>query len=351
MSLRYKLSEMLKKEFISKEEINMYGLFDVTKGRKNLHKPLHTKKFILPLQGLILDTKDSISLGNVILYSKESINEEYDLNGIDQLVVSTFAYIDTERIGEETNYRLGENSIAFRIVKEIVGYLYILVFKKYKLRKERKIMISNNREYEMNEGFAPYWAGDSYFKNINFSLPIDLKLNISEVDSYLNNARWEKILDKKPKERTNLQKKIVKSLEVLYTIYNEINANERISKYFILLNYLLKESPEQNINRKFMSRYLNEIICNRLGLDVFDSKFTKAFDKFYHRLRNCHEHGVLKENEELTLIDENDYNNLTIIVMNLIIYLAEHEDTENCSSIKDLYKKFKDDWDRRKKEN
>ena len=52
------------------------------------------------------------------------------------------------------------------------------------------------------------------------------------------------ILKKDFKYKTDYEKKICKTLEIIYSIYNEGYSSERVIKWAIVLNYIFRENDE-----------------------------------------------------------------------------------------------------------
>lgn len=114
-------------------------------------------------------------------------------------------------------------------------------------------MISNINKHVLEEGLIKYLSVNSdnviRIENTRFGT-VDLSMTTSEISSikYMN-KNWMSLLEQTFEERSELHKKILKGLEYLYYISNEIYASERIVKYFIVLINIFR-TDEGDLNRK-----------------------------------------------------------------------------------------------------
>lgn len=113
--------------------------------------------------------------------------------------------------------------------------------------------------------------------------------------------------------------KILKSLEIIYCINNEIYSNERILKICATLNMLFKDNSGKDIDSNWIASQLNQLfnyynikIKEKIPKELMDeemlkTKYTTLFIDNYKKIRNNFMHGIIDLYQEFTVINTTDY--------------------------------------------
>jgi len=301
---------------------------------KSIHNKDNCNEFLYPLFGILID--DGTKVGKVSFLNK---NKLHGFSSIDSLFLNDiFAKIAiTEQCKD------GRNSLALKYIKETIGYFYILKYcnSKY-VMDECKILITNKKHYDMDEGLIPYYSivnDSSLLKNAQFANP-GLNFDYNQFSSNNRKSILE-IIEKNEEDRNEIEKKIAKSLEFLYYIINDPNANNRMTNYFILLNHLFRDH-ENDININGINQYINYYFTKLKPMEfVTGKKNTQVLSDLYDRLRNNIQHGIIVSELESSIIDEHDMISLKKIIMETIIILAEHPELNKHKNMKDVFNDMK----------
>lgn len=113
--------------------------------------------------------------------------------------------------------------------------------------------------------------------------------------------------------------KILKALEILYCINNEIYSNERILKICAAINMLFKDNSGKEIDSNWIAKQLNQLF-NYFNVDIkgkvpdelvddsfIKTKYTSLFVEDYKKIRNNFMHGIIDLYQEFTVIKTVDY--------------------------------------------
>ena len=323
------------------------------------HRPIQENSFIFPITGLQLAMNTSIFIGNIQFVDKEYLEKniiDFQL-ACDSLFtrnfnnVKTFAVVDLSKYG---NYRKlckdGNNSLALQILKQTIGSIYLSIFIKHDSPTfERRIVISSKAIHEVDEGLNPYMAiyNGKYMICPN---EVDKGLVGSFIDFDLENIEnIIDILNKDYKEKTEYEQKMCKTLEVVYSIYNESYSRERVIKWAILLNYLFREDDSQNLDSPDIGRKLKiifnviekkEILEKLPRYIVPKPKKTKKISdiiiNIYSRVRNDLMHGKIDFYTEYAVCKLEDMIILKVIVMELLSIMASDKYLNECKTIREF---------------
>lgn len=321
------------------------------------HRPIKEKSFIFPITGFELEYNSKFSIGKIDFVDHRYLENniiENDLSSNEMYKrvfkeVRTFAIVNLDSYGNCNEVcKDGNNSLALQILKQTIGAIYLSIFNKIdNVDFERRIVISSKGVHEVDEGLNSYLAihNDRYVICPN---DVDQMLIGKCADFDLNNIKnIINILDKPYSEKNEFEKKICKSLELIYSIYNESYSRERIIKWSILLNYLFRETDEQDINSNNIGRKIRIIfneIENKLILEYLPRyispelkrtrKISDIIINIYSRVRNDIMHGKIDFYTEYAVCNLEDLIILKVTVMELLTiisgdkYLTECKDTK-----------------------
>lgn len=316
----------------------MYNFNFIKKITAPVHKPINNYIFIFPINGIDMGVVGEVNIGYVTFMDKGIAKCKYNVDNFD-FNAEAYAIVDLSKQTFKLQYHNGLNSIALKILKETIGFLNVSVFDRLSLDKERKIIISNISKHILEEGLIQYLSinNDDVIKieNTRFET-VDLTMTTSEI-RLLNrmNKNWIKLLEQNFEDRSELHKKLLKGLEYIYYISNEVYASERVIKYFIVLNNIFKVDGI-DLNRKGIAKYLNLVFSRVKRIHVFNGNFNREFEYLYDGIRNKIMHGILNLDNEEGMIDTNDYHNLKVLFYELLISLTESDEIFVLNTTKDL---------------
>lgn len=325
------------------------------------HKEINSNSFIFPITGLVLKKDSSFKVGNVNFVDKEYLQKNIVHIGLFEVMdwlgkyknVTTFAIVDLDKFGDydglcETN-KGGNNSLALQLLKQAIGAIYLSVYNLYTPRYdvERRIIISDKGVHEVDEGLNDYmfFDGDKYinFPNETSQLLITYTNNfdLNNINDLIN------IMKKDLKKRSDLENKICKSLEIIYSIYTEPYTVERVIKLVILLNYIFRESNEHKFDSTHIGRKLRilfNIISTDLILETIPSymytkqeptaKISNVIIDIYSRVRNDVMHGKMDLYTEYAVINLDDYIPLKVAAMELLNIIVKTKGLRECKDTK-----------------
>ncbi|ELC8424660.1 hypothetical protein QYB63_001224 [Clostridium perfringens] len=323
------------------------------------HKPIQEEKFIFPITGLSVGINKKISVGNIEFVDNQYlfnniIDNELKLNKVFTKSfegVKTFAIVDLRKYGNCLGLcKEGNNSLALQVLKQTIGAIYISIYLyRNNTDFERRIVISNKNIHEVDEGLNPYLA---CYKNKYMVIPNNVSemLNASIFDFDLNNiSNIIELLNKNMKQKNEYEKRICKSLELIYSIYNESYSRERILKWSILLNYIFRESVNQNLDSNDIGRKLKlifNIVEEKKILEKMDKyispkekntkKISKIMKDIYSRVRNNLMHGKLDFYTEYAVCNLEDIITLKIIVLEVIVFMTNDNNINKFKDIKEF---------------
>lgn len=316
----------------------MYNFNFIEKIIPPIHRPINEFVFVFPINGIDMSDIEEIDIGYVTFLDKVTAKSKYNVDNFD-FNAETYALVDLSKQTFILQYQNGLNSIALKILKETIGYINIAIYDRWRLDKERKIMISNINKHILEEGLIQYLSinNDNIIRieNTRFNA-VDLTITTSEIKAlkYMN-KNWIRLLEQNFGERSELHKKLLKALEYIYYISNEIYASERIIKYFIVLNNIFKIDGI-DLNRKGIAKYLNLVFSRVKPIQIFSGNFNREFEALYDGIRNNIMHGKLNLDNEEGMIDSNDFHNLKVLFYELLISLTESDDIFMLNTTKDL---------------
>lgn len=318
------------------------------------HKPRKEEKFIFPITGLSIGVNKNIFIGKI-----EFVDREYLINNIitgfnqnkDFIGVKTFAIVDLSKYGIISGLcKDGNNSLALQILKQTIGAIYLSIYlKRSSADFERRIVISNKNVHEVDEGLNPYLV---YNKNKYMVVPNNVSemLNASIFDFNLEDiSNIIEVLNKNMRAKNEYEKRICKSLELVYSIYNESYSRERILKWSILLNYIFRESDTQNLDSNDIGRKLKlifNIVEEKKILEKMHKyispkekktkKISQIMKDIYSRVRNNLMHGKLDFYTEYAVCNLEDIITLKIIVLEVIMFMANDNNINKFKDIKEF---------------
>ena len=307
-----------------------------------LHNKLHrdnwqdAQKYAFPVQGLIFDVETPYVYSHIELISKTDFLERYsdDLHGNTPLQPDAIAIADLDKLGADMTSGFHRHEMGLVAMKEFLGALHVMVFKKGK--GESKIAISNSNYLELEEGLTPCYAiGRSDLLTL-YKRRINLEASFKSLETHLIQAEWVELFSTPIQKRTALQKVIFKLLEISYYSSNEIHAYSRMNDWFIALNHSLRRNNEESLDRSHMGRRLHILFKNILQIDVFGRKLTSGFGDLYDKVRNKTQHGLFSSEIELSPIDEDDFIALKQLFFEWICFLVEHEEARKLESISEV---------------
>jgi hypothetical protein len=282
--------------------------------------------FVYPINGIDLQKYKELKIGNVTFIDKSIAIQNYNCTDYNY-PVDSYAVVNLKNQTFNKTYNNGLNSIALKILKETIGLLNVSLYAPYNMYTERKITISNINKHFLEEGLIKYLTlhkNNVIIQNVKFD-NVKLTMTDDELKSleYIH-KNWISLVSLDFEKRNEYQKKLLKALEYIYYISNEIYASERIIKYFIVLNNIFKAEGRE-INRQGIAHYLNIIFNKVKVVKIFDGNFNKEFGDLYDTIRNNIMHGVLDLDNEEGLINNDDFYNLKALFYELIRILAENE--------------------------
>lgn len=289
------------------------------------HRKINENEFVFPITGLNIEKK--LEIGKCIFLPKDKfLKGEYpaaknSLCWITQYFrnVNTIALVDTTSLNEDW-YKYSDNgSIALQLLKQSIGAIYMALYSKaMRVDDERRIVISDLGQHEVDEGLNPCFTNHSIIRDNgaakklimgsrDINSIVDILLNISKKMSQWYNKGNE------------LNMKVLKCLELLYCLFNEIYSNERILKISAFLNFLFIEDDNYNIDSPvLLSRIIQ--VFNKYNLNIYDKlpeEFAESFElpkkpieklqEIYNDVRNRFSHGKINVYKEFTVINTVDY--------------------------------------------
>ena len=327
------------------------------------HIPIMSTSFIFPITGLKLEKNNKISVGIVEFADKEYLKRNVVQKGLFDAMewlgrynnIETFAIVDLNKIGEYEGLcpidKGGNNSLALQILKQSIGAIYLSIYNKYKPRYDvdRRIVISDKGIHEVEEGLVDYFVLDNgrYINNPNDTS----RLLISDVNNFdINNIKeLNCIMMKQLEKRSELESKICKSLELIYSLYSEPYTSERVIKLAIILNYIFRESDEVDINSKQIERKIKLLFNTVTKQEILETIPKYMFEKdcrtekiasvvgdIYSSIRNNIMHGKIDLYTEYSVINLKDYIPLKVITIEVINTILNTENLRNCKDIKSM---------------
>lgn len=329
------------------------------------HKVINQDRFIYPILGLELDKNSILKVGHVDFVDKNYLFNNIIDKGLqsDCLFinefnkVATFAVIDLRKYNNYKNIcKDGNNSLALQILKQTIGALYLAIYNKQKTPDcERKIVISNKAILEVEEGLNSYMAiyNGKYMICPNI---VSEKLVAKDKDYDLESIKNVlEILKKDFKYKTDYEKKICKTLEIIYSIYSEGYSSERVIKWAIALNYIFRKDDEHEFDSTYIGRKLRIIfniidkkeIYKDLPNYVFkEPKKTKKISDIvisvYKSVRNDLMHGKIDFYTEYGICNVEELLILKVTVHELLKFMSKDEYIRKFKNIEDFSKFIED---------
>lgn len=327
------------------------------------HIPIMSTSFIFPITGLKLEENSKISVGMVEFADKSYLKSNIVQKGLFDTMemlgryknIETFAIVDLNKMGQYKGLcpieKGGNNSLALQILKQSIGAIYLSIHNKYKPRYDvdRRIVISDKGIHEVEEGLVDYFVLDNgkYMNKPNDTST----LLISDVNNFdINNIKeLNSIMIKPLDKRSELESKICKSLELIYSLYSEPYTVERVIKLAIILNYIFRESDEVDITSKQIERKIKLLFNTVTKKEILETIPKYMFDKdcrtekiasvvgdIYSRIRNNVMHGKIDLYTEYSVINLKDYIPLKVITLEVINTILNIEDLMNCKDTKSM---------------
>lgn len=327
------------------------------------HIPLMNTSFIFPITGLKLEKNNKISVGMVEFADREYLKNNVVQNALFEAMslanrynnIETFAIVDLNKMGRYEGLcpreKGGNNSLALQILKQSIGAIYLSIYNKYKPKydMDRRIVISDKGVHEVDEGLVDYFVLHNG-KYMNY--PNDTaRLLIATVNDFdiSNINELNNIMMKPLEERCELENKICKSLEIIYSLYSESYTVERVIKLAIILNYIFRESDKEDINIKKIERKIKILFNTVTNQNILETipkymlskncetkKIANVLDNIYSRIRNNIMHGKIDLYTEYAVISLDDYIPLKVITIEVINTILNIDDLRNCKDTKSM---------------
>lgn len=281
------------------------------------HKPSQDIEFYFPLTGISITQPLKIGKCEVIPISMFKEPNKFPRIMISNITCVAKTIVD---VSEKWKSVCDNYSIALQLTKQSIGALYLALYNsKNRSDDNRRIVISNVGKHELDEGLVIYRSESSLnnYTNISKTLFFDDKDQNSLFVSHLDviNAKMQEFYSKD----CEFGNKILKALEIIYCINNEIYSNERILKVCASINMLFKDNSGKEIDCNWIASQLNQLfnyfsidikgkIPNELLDDSFSkTKYTFLFVDKYKKIRNNFMHGIIELYQEFTVINTVDY--------------------------------------------
>lgn len=323
------------------------------------HKVINQDRFIYPILGLKLDKNSILKVGYVDfvdsnylfnnIIDKELQSDFLFINEFNK--VTTFAVIDLRKYNNYKNIcKDGNNSLALQILKQTIGALYLAIYSKQKSPDcERKIVISNKVILEVEEGLNSYMSiyNGKYMICPNI---VSEELVAKNIDYDMDSIKDVlEILKKDFKYKTDYEKKICKTLEIIYSIYNEEYSSERVIKWAIALNYIFRENDEHEFDSTYIGRKLRIIfnvidkkeIYQNLPKYIFKEpkktrKISDIVISVYKSVRNDLMHGKIDFYTEYGICNVEELLILKVTVHELLKFMTKDEYIKKFKNIKEF---------------
>ncbi|WP_024861849.1 hypothetical protein [Ruminococcus flavefaciens] len=306
------------------------------------HNPSQDREFYFPLTGIDISQPLKIGKCEIIPVSmlKETINFPQLMTSHISCIAKTIVDVSEKWESACDNY-----SIALQLTKQSIGALYLAFYNsKNRCDYSRRIVISNIGKHELDEGLVIYKTERllNNYSDISKTLCFN---NDDQTDLFSSSI---KVIDSKMdsfySQDCEYGNKILKALEILYCINNEIYSNERILKICAAINMLFKDNSGKEIDSNWIASQLNQLF-NYFGIDIkgkvpdeliddyfSKTKYTALFVDEYKKIRNNFMHGIIELYKEFTVINSVDYFFYIISLyelINIMIGKAEFQSLTN----------------------
>lgn len=304
-----------------------------------LHTPSDEKIFYFPLTGIAIH--EQIHIGKTEIIPIDKLDNSLNLP---QIMMQNVKCIAKTQVSVSENWRqFTDNfSIALQLTKQCIGALYFS-FYKCNIRPDdnRRIVISNIGEHEVDEGLVPY-----YTNKANNIRDLSSHLTFKSNDMSLDIIREINFINSKLNEFYSFDceygNKILKSFELLYCVNNEIYSNERILKICAVLNMLFRTDSQSNF--PWISNQIHQLF-NRHSVDVkskfptelietnddlSSKKLNVILNEIHNEIRNNFMHGKINLYTEFTVINTEELLFFVITLYELLNIMT----SENYYTIK-----------------
>lgn len=328
------------------------------------HNIINSKKYLFPITGF--EINDKIEIGNTIFFKKGTeINES-----IPQIShklfreVETLAFVDLENIPDIWKNKCDLSSIALQTLKQSIGVIYLAYYEVIGgIINEKRIVISNLNVHEIDEGLVPFTTEKEV---VNFREPskyLNMKLNDNLVTKIKSTCS---VFNRVSNMTTEMECKVLKVIESLYYLNNEIYSLERILKICAFLNFVFVESKDDEKDFNKVASNVNQIF-NYYDVDVLKNfslaekfnlveklssveklsgsenlrlakkiKLNVIMNEIHTEIRNKYSHGKIDLYQEFSVIHENQYNVFRIVIYELLKLLMFNKDFSEIKSSKEL---------------
>ncbi|MBO6231980.1 MAG: hypothetical protein IK990_06525 [Ruminiclostridium sp.] len=317
------------------------------------HRGSNATVFYFPITGMIITQPLKIGKCDYIPLSlfKEQIK-------LPQNMVENISVIAKTTVDVPENWiknAIDNYSIALQLTKQSIGAIYLSIYNsKKRCDNNRRIVISPIGKHEVDEGLVIYQTNLSTRNTTDVSSTLffsdkdasDLFLaNLDTINNqilmyYSNNNEYGN--------------KILKSLEIIYCINNEIYSNERILKICAALSMLFKaDNDTKDVDSPWIASRLNQLfhyrsvnIIEKIPETVNCLKKTKKnyneiFIDIYSRIRNSFMHGIIDPYQEFTVITTDEYLLYIVSLYELIDILILDGSFNSLQTTKELVERIK----------
>ena len=281
------------------------------------HNPSKDRVFYFPLTGI--DISQPLKIGKCEVIPVSMLNET---NHFPQIMTSHISCVAKTIVDVSEKWKSAcyNYSIALQLTKQSIGALYLAIYNSKNRSDDcRRIVISNIGKHELDEGLIIYKTERSLNNHVNISKTLffdDNDWNTLFSDNIkLIDSKMEKFYS----QDCEYGNKILKALEILYCINNEIYSNERILKICAAINMLFKDNSGKEIDSNWIAKQLNQLF-NYFNVDIkgkvpdelvddsfIKTKYTSLFVEEYKKIRNNFMHGIIDLYQEFTVIKTVDY--------------------------------------------
>lgn len=322
------------------------------------HQPSEDSTFIFPISGMSFgEDCTELEIGKTRFIMKSAFDFSECSLGIMERSwferqisdVKTLAVVSTQDVSAEWISHSDRTSIALQLAKQSIGIIYLLLYMfRDRVDYESIINISSLGKVQIDEGLNPFISNTQLF-----NYPIDVSNSLT----FVVNTEFKKLCNDKNSyfdiyynTPNTFYKKILKSLELFYCIYNETSVNERLFKFPIIPNMLFSKNKTDNLNSNFLHKQI-ECLLNNYNVDIYSkipddilkiysdntlAQLSKELNKIYQKIRNKFAHGKFNLYQEFCCVETLDLLVYKLVIMELMKIIIFEEELRQIKSSRDL---------------